>query len=83
MHVRIRMRKRKRTNELLLELIFKEQTKAIDVAGQAPQAQLRWGKPQVTGDLAVGMVSGTKVGDHLLTLATHHSTTHWRGIQGK
>lgn len=40
----MRMRKRKRTNELLLELIFKEQTKVTNMAGQAPQAQLLWGK---------------------------------------
>lgn len=79
----MRMRKRNRTNELLLEVIFKEQTKIIDVAGQAPQAQLHWGKPQVTGDLAVCIVIGTKVGDHSLMLTTHHSTTHLRGIWGK
>ena len=37
----VKMRKRKRTHELLLELIFKEQTKAITVGGQTPEAQLQ------------------------------------------
>lgn len=55
------MRKRKRTNELSLELIFKEQTMAINVRGQAPQPSCSGGGAQVTGDLAVCTVI-TKVG---------------------
>lgn len=37
----MKMRKRKRTHELLLELIFKEQTKAMTVGGQTSEAQLQ------------------------------------------
>lgn len=61
----MRMRKRKGTNELLLELIFKEQTKVIHMAGQAPRLSCSGVRTQVTG---------TKLGGHSLMLTTHHSS---------
>lgn len=61
----MRMRKRKGTNELLLALIFKEQTKVINMAGQAPRLSCSGVRTQVTG---------TKLGGHSLMLTTHHSS---------
>lgn len=70
----MRMRKRKGTNELLLALIFKEQTKVIHMAGQAPRLSCSGVRTQVTEDLAVCIVTGTKLGGHSLMLTTHHSS---------
>lgn len=47
-----RVRKRKRINELLSELIFREQTKAITVGGWDPWARLLSGK--LPGSLGPG-----------------------------
>lgn len=44
-----------RTNELLLQVIFKEQTKAMDVGGPTPSLSC-WGSAWVTADLAVCIV---------------------------
>lgn len=54
-HVSMKMRRGKRTDELLLELIFKGQTKAMHVGGPALSLSCR-GSAWVTGDLAVRTV---------------------------